>query len=65
MSDEGRSSMKMLDRLKPLFAESPLFHEPGASRAEERKRLGKRKGGLKIGQGGASTQASSREPSNA
>jgi hypothetical protein len=42
--------MKLLDSLKPLFADSTLFKDPKATQANSSK---KRKGGpVKIGQGG-------------
>lgn len=43
--------MKVIDKIKPLLCESRLFQEPGSSQAA-RAQLKKRKGGLKIGQGG-------------
>jgi tRNA pseudouridine55 synthase len=52
----GPTSMRIIDYIKPLLAESPLFHSPEAtSRAAikaEIKKLMKHRGGLKIGQGG-------------
>jgi tRNA pseudouridine55 synthase len=52
----GPTSMRIIDYIKPLLAESPLFHSPEAtSRAAikaEVKKLMKHRGGLKIGQGG-------------
>ncbi|KAJ9096638.1 hypothetical protein QFC20_006354 [Naganishia adeliensis] len=52
----GPTSMRIIDYIKPLLAESPLFHDPSAtSRAAikaEVKKLMKHRGGLKIGQGG-------------
>ena len=52
----GPTSMRVIDMIKPLLAESRLFHDPKAVSAEdikaEVKKLMKHRGGLKIGQGG-------------
>ena len=52
----GPTSMRVIDMIKPLLAESRLFHDPKAVTPQEIKaevkKLMKHRGGLKIGQGG-------------
>jgi tRNA pseudouridine55 synthase len=52
----GPASMRIIDMIKPLLAESRLFHDPALVTKEEIKaevkKLMKHRGGLKIGQGG-------------
>jgi tRNA pseudouridine55 synthase len=47
-------SMKVIDMIKPILCESRMFYDPEKQvmSHDEKRRMNKKKGGLKIGQGG-------------
>jgi hypothetical protein len=49
--------MKVIDMIKPLLCDSRMFIDPTSEESveQQKKRMNKRKGGLKIGQGGEFT----------